>query len=214
MFKLLGILLLVLYFGFLAQQYAIMKKSKNGEEEIRYRFRPATATSDIGNESFLRTHYDMFQKNAILFSGDYTTELLDNVNDNLEPKGQITIKGDYLKMAQNICDKCYVKRNNEGDAIGCYYKQPKQKNWLDNTTITDISCVNFKDFHCSKCDEFIDTFEKDKRDAVLLTTRDTTTGKQCSKELKAKLKRDDKKFTKDMKRKCYEVLKHKVDEKR
>lgn len=201
MFKLLGILLLVFYFGFLAQQYVIMKKSNNGEEEIRYRFRPTTATSNLGNESFLRTHYDMFQKNAILFSGDYTTELLDNINNNLEPKEQIKIKGNYLKLAQNICDKCYVKKNNDGEAIGCYYKQPKQKNWLDNNTITDISCVNFKDFHCSKCDEFIDTFAKDKQDAFLTTMRDKIGEKSMKQD------------SEDKERKRYKMFKHKINDK-
>ena len=44
------------------------------------------ATTNLGNESFLRTHYDMFQKNAILFGGEYTTELLDSINDNLLEK--------------------------------------------------------------------------------------------------------------------------------
>lgn len=86
MFKLLGILLLILYFGYLAQEYTLMKKQNNNQEEIVYRYRPTTATTNLGNESFLRTHYDMFQKNAILFGGEYTTELLDSINDNLLEK--------------------------------------------------------------------------------------------------------------------------------
>lgn len=83
MFKLLGILLLILYFGYLAQEYALMKKNDDDEETIVYRYRPIMATTNLGNESFLRTHYDMFQTNPILFGGDYTTELLDNINNNL-----------------------------------------------------------------------------------------------------------------------------------
>ena len=88
MFKLIGILLLILYFGYLAQEYALMKKRIN-KEEIVYRYRPIMATTNLGNESFLRTHYDMFQKNPILFGGEYTTELLDSINDNLLETNEI-----------------------------------------------------------------------------------------------------------------------------
>ena len=52
MFKLLGILLLILYFGYLAQEYTLMKKQNNNQEEIVYRYRPTMATTNLGNESF------------------------------------------------------------------------------------------------------------------------------------------------------------------
>lgn len=83
MFKLLGILLLIVYIGYLANEYGKMK-SKNMEEKIEYRYRPTTDLTNLGNESFLRTHYDLFQKNPILHNGDYTQELLDKVYDNLD----------------------------------------------------------------------------------------------------------------------------------
>ena len=167
MFKLLGILLIVFYFGFLAQEYAILKK--NGEEEkIEYKIRPTTATTNLGNESFLRTHYDMFQKNAILYGGDYTTELLENINDNLKNKGSIKLQGESLENAQNICKKCYISKNKDGKINGCYVKQDKKEiNWLDNKTIKNVSCVDFSDFHCSVCDDFINTFEEDEKMAIL-----------------------------------------------
>lgn len=83
MFKLLGILLLIYYFGYIAYEYGISKVKDNGEE-IVYRYRPLTDLSNLGNESFLRTHYDMFQKNPLLYAGEYTQELLDPINDNLD----------------------------------------------------------------------------------------------------------------------------------
>ena len=187
MFKLLGILLIVFYFGFLAQEYAILKK--NGEEEkIEYKIRPTTATTNLGNESFLRTHYDMFQKrskkfkfingtdlsvqlitkkNAILYGGEYTTELLDNINDNLKKTQSIKIQGKSLENAKNICKKCYINKNKEGEIDGCYVKQDKEINWLDSETIKNVSCIDFTDFHCSVCDDFINTFEEDEQMAIL-----------------------------------------------
>lgn len=83
MFKLLGILLLIYYFGYIAYEYG-MSKIKDNDEKIVYRYRPLTDLSNLGNESFLRTHYDMFQKNPLLYSGEYTQELLDPINDNLD----------------------------------------------------------------------------------------------------------------------------------
>ena len=82
MFKLLGILILIYYFGYISYEYGI-PKIKNNKEEIVYRRRPLTDLSNLGNESFLRTHYDMFQKNPLLYAGDYTQKLLDPINDNL-----------------------------------------------------------------------------------------------------------------------------------
>ena len=47
MFKLLGILLLILYFGYLAQEYTLIKKQNNNQEEIVYRYRPTMATTNL-----------------------------------------------------------------------------------------------------------------------------------------------------------------------
>ena len=83
MFKLIGILILIYYFGYIAYEYGL-SKILNNNEKIEYRHRPTTDLTDLGNESFLRTHYDMFQKNPLLYSGEYTSKLLDTINNNLE----------------------------------------------------------------------------------------------------------------------------------
>jgi hypothetical protein len=85
MFKLIGILILIYYFGYIAYEYGVSKIISK-DEEIVYRHRPTTDLTNLGNESFLRTHYDMFQKNPLLYAGEYTQELLDTINDNLDIK--------------------------------------------------------------------------------------------------------------------------------
>lgn len=82
MFRLLGIILLVFFFGNLAKEYALMNKN-DLDSEIKYRFRPVTDITNLGSESFLRTHFDMFQKNSILSSKEYTQGLLDKIDLNL-----------------------------------------------------------------------------------------------------------------------------------
>lgn len=170
MFKLLGILLLIVYVGYIASEYG-NANNNNNTEEIVYRYRPTTDITNLVNESFLRTHYDMFQKNPLLNFGEYTQEILDKIDDNLDTgMNTITLRGNALKKAKNICKKCYVKKNNNNQPEACVINPPFDRNsvnWLDNENVNNVSCTDFKDFHCSICDEFIDTFSDDKKMAVL-----------------------------------------------